>query len=572
MDATDVRQFFVAVLQSDSGLADLDTSSDSNFDDLVIKPHALFSQAIFDNIESYKNTISLGNLANLTTAQLTVIANLFNVIPNTTSTLALQITIYLNASNNTTLTILPSDTFRTASGITFNPIQTYIFIPNTLPTATVNGQTLYVAQITVVSNNATTQILPNSITNSSVNHPALVNILNLTSSPAPILPDTNAQIITKIQNGLFTRNLINRPSIFNALTTAFPNDIVSLYSVGYGDPEMQRDVVPAGQAWDFHVGGTIDTYTRTSLQPVTYTTTASLVSSGGGRWVYSFNMMRYLGFNTNSSATWLPQPSLLTGWTLNTGTNLPVLPLVYIDYASNTFSIGSCNQSNIVIDPITKDYEISVVSMNSNNLRYSVYEQLQITITLSADPGSSTPTVNLPYFTMSSLEDIQKYVSDPETIFQCADNVVKSFIPIEIRDFTIKYDQNYTINATVLTTTLCNLINSWNSPQHIRMSTLLSNIPAPVRIGEIGSDFLTNPILLNPYGNITTVPSQLNSTDYAKLPTYVEVVQHNIDGSINHFVTTDQICSIEQSQLSATRRTVAYFIQPENLHFVPSSW
>ena len=144
-----------------------------------------------------------------------------------------------------------------------------------------------------------------------------------------------------------------------------------------------------------------------------------------------------------------------------------------------------------------------------------------------------------------------------------------------IRDFTIKYDKNYSIDVPALTTLLCNVINSWNSPQHIRMSTLLSNVPAPVRIGEIGSDFPVNPTLLSPDSYITAIPSQLLISDptlYASLPTYVEVVQHNIDGTVNHFVTTDQICSVEQPELSVTRRTVAYFIQPENLHFVPTSW
>jgi hypothetical protein len=582
MDATDVRQFFVAVLQADPNLGDIDVSPDSNFDDLVIKPHMLFSQAIFNSIEAYKNTISLGNLESLTTAQLTAVAKYFGITPNTTSTLALQITIYLNASNNQTLLIQTTDSFRTFDGVVFNPIQSYVFIPSTLPTTIVNGQTLYVAQITVVSNNATSQITPNAITSYSINHPALVNVLNLAASPQPILADTNTQIIAKIQNGMFTRNLINRPSIFNGLVQAFPSDVVNIHSVGYGDPEMQRDIVPAGQAWSFHVGGTIDTYVRTSLQPMTYTTTANLISSGGGHWVYRFNMMRYLGFNTNSSASWLPEPAILTGWEIITGSNVPVLPLVYVDFASNTFSIGSLSKSRIVQNPTTKDYEVSIVSMNSNNFRYSIYEQLQVTITVDTYPGSDTPIVNLPYFTMASLEDIQKYISEPQTIFHCADNIVKSFIPIEIRDFTIKYDKNYTLDTAALTTTLCNIINSWNSPEHIRMSTLLSNVPAPVRIGEIGSDLPVNPSLLSADPQITAVPSKLlydgqqgdaNSLAiYNALPTYVEVVQHNIDGSVNHFITTDQICSLEQPALSATRRTVSYFIQPENVTFLPISW
>ena len=572
MDATDVRQFFVAVLQTDPSLADLDVSPDSNFDDLTIKPHMLFSQAIFNYIETERNTRSLGNLADMTTAQLTAVAKSFGITPNTTSTLSLQITIYLNASNNKILTILPTDSFRCSDGTVFNPIQTYVFIPNTLSTIIVNGQTLYVAQITAISNNATAQIIANSITSYSINHPALVNVVNLSASPTPKLADTNAQIITKIQNGLFTRNLINRPAIFNALTQNFPNQIVGIYSIGYGDNEMQRDIVPASQAWSFHVGGMIDTYVRTVLQQMVYTTTATLVSSGNGQWIYRFNMARYSGYGNNIPTSITPNPSYLTGWELVTGSNIPVLPLVYVDYASHSFSIGILDQTGIVVDPITQDYEIDIQSMNSKNLRYSIYEQLQIAITLNAYPGSDTPTVTLPYFTMSSIEDVQKYVNEPETVFQLADNVIKSFIPIEIRDFTIKYDKNYTLDIPTLTTLLCNIINSWTSPQHIRMSTLLSNVPAPVRIGEIGSDLPVNPSLLSADSQITFVPSLQSSGIQSNLPTYVEVVQHNIDGSINHFVTTDQICSIEQPQLSATRRTVAYFIQPENIHFVPTSW
>jgi hypothetical protein len=581
MDASDVRQFFVASLQNSQDLSDLDTSPDSNFDDLVIKPHMLFSQALFNYIADYKATISLGNLANMTMPQLTAIASRLLVTPNTGSTLSLQIAIFLNANNNTPLQVLQSDSFRTSDGTTFNPIQTYVFVPTNLPTVTINGQTLYVASITTVSQNASKQITANQITSWTINHPALVNVTNLGSSPAPVLADTNAQLITKMQNAGFTRNLINRPSIFNALTKAFPNNMISVYSVGYGDPEMQRDIVPAGQAWSFHVGGTIDVYVNTALQPCIITATGSRIAGN----IYRVILKRYKGYDVNATDNSNPHPGLLYGWELvelpdNSMpgiSTLPVLPFLYIDFTSRTLSITdnesqlSFNQGIIQTDSTTLDYKVNIVNLNSANLRFSIYEQIELDFYLSQDVGDS-PTFTIPYFTMNSLEDVQDYISEPQTIFHCADTLIKSFIPIEIRDFSIKYDKNYSVDVAGLTISLCNIINNWNSPEHIRMSTLLSNVPVPVRIGELGEDFPINADLITPDNYITAVPSQLDSDVYATLPTYVEVVQHNIDGSEYHFVTTDQICSIEKPQLSSTRRTVKYFIQPENLHFVPSSW
>ena len=219
----------------------------------------------------------------------------------------------------------------------------------------------------------------------------------------------------------------------------------------------------------------------------------------------------------------------------------------------------------------TSEYKVEVIPLNSQNLRFSIYEQIELRFYMTQDVGD-VATIILPYFTMDSLEAIQQHVQDPQTVFHCADLIVKSFIPVEIRDFTIKYDKKYSVDVAGLTTLFCNIINNWNSPEHIRLSTLLSNVPVPVRIGQIGEDFPTDTGLFSPDEYITTPPSQMSSDLYDKLPTYIEIIQHNIDNSVFHFVSTDQVGSIERPELSATRRTVKYFIQPENVHFIPSSW
>ena len=575
MDASDVRQFFIASLQTDPSLADLDVSQDSNFDDVVTKPHVMFSKTLFDEIENYKNTISLSNRSAMTPTQLDAVASKFFVQRRTSSTLALEVTIYLNTNNNKILQVLTTDAFRTSDSISFNPVQNYVFLPSSLPSIIVNGQTLYVATVTVVSNNATRQINANEITSYTINHPSLSNVVNLRASTPPVLAETNDQLNVKINNSLFTRNIVNRPSIFNALTQAFPNQLVSVYSVGYGDVEMQRDIVPVGQAWSFHVGGMIDVFVRSSLKPVTITATASRISGN----IYKIILKRYKGYDVEGVDSSEPHPGLLYGWEqvslpdldMPNISNLPELPLMYVDFVSGTFRVGTLGISALEQDTVTKEYKVEIVPLNSQNLRFSIYEQLEVRFYMTQDAGDN-PVVILPYFTMDAIEDIQHYVQDPQVVFHCADTVIKSYIPIEIRDLTIKYDKSYSLDISTLTTLLCNVINNWNSPEHIRMTTLLSNVPVPARIGEIGDDFSLTPGLLDPDGYITVPPSTLTPALQAKLPTYIEVIQHNIDGSVYHFVSTDQICSIEKPELSATRRTVKYFIQPENIHFIPSSW
>lgn len=82
-------------------------------------------------------------------------------------------------------------------------------------------------------------------------------------------PETNTEFISRAQNSISTRNLINRPSITSNIMDNF--SIVSeVYSVGMTDPEMVRDKVivtpptPATPIW-VHLGGRTDVYCRVPL-------------------------------------------------------------------------------------------------------------------------------------------------------------------------------------------------------------------------------------------------------------------------------------------------------------------
>ncbi len=84
-------------------------------------------------------------------------------------------------------------------------------------------------------------------------------------------PETVDEILARAPNAVSVRNLINDRSIPATLDENF-DGIESVLVVGMGDPEMQRDIIPAvAEHLRFHVGGMVDIYLRTALVETTFT-------------------------------------------------------------------------------------------------------------------------------------------------------------------------------------------------------------------------------------------------------------------------------------------------------------
>jgi hypothetical protein len=78
-------------------------------------------------------------------------------------------------------------------------------------------------------------------------------------------PETVDEILARAPTAVSVRNLINDRSIDATLNDNF-DGIESLLVVGFGDPEMQRDLVPGvAPHLRIHVGGMTDIYLRTAL-------------------------------------------------------------------------------------------------------------------------------------------------------------------------------------------------------------------------------------------------------------------------------------------------------------------
>lgn len=80
---------------------------------------------------------------------------------------------------------------------------------------------------------------------SIANLPAAIRISNLRRFTGGIERETNAQYVSRVQQGTSDKTLTTTPGIVAVLKDNFPQ-IRQLYEIGFGDPEMQRDVLRGG--------------------------------------------------------------------------------------------------------------------------------------------------------------------------------------------------------------------------------------------------------------------------------------------------------------------------------------
>jgi hypothetical protein len=308
-----------------------------------------------------------------------------------------------------------------------------------------------------------------------------------------------------------------------------------------------------------------DIYIRTPLTPVTATISATDIGNG-----YKFKIQRYKGYDWSATDNASPNPLSLTPWILlQTNDPLPITPVVLIDWTGTSISNTTITLDTngypkysikVLPDPLEKSY--------GKNYRYSPYENIEITIYTDLNPGGNQ-TVTLKYYTLSNIEEIQSFVNSSANRVLCANNLVKSFIPVEIKSLNITYDSRYTVNETQWKTTIANLINNWSLPEPIRLTTLLKDFPAPTRIDEIWYDSNANNL---PYTtDVNGIITGTNGSTGA-YPCYATMLLENIDGSHQYYLSTRQLYPLVSNGISTSYRTCRYFIDPTNISFIKGSW
>jgi len=572
MNGQDFIKYAINLLQNDplARFVDVDMSPSSAFYNMNILPFSLLAKPVFDLHDDMINSKSLDTL---TGAMLDDFSTMFFLPRQTKAYVTLEVKIYIPYTTSVLepLPVLTTDEFRTSQNILFYPIQDYIFAPATLNTAVLSdGNTYFVASILTASATAASQIPENSITSTTVVYQTTLKVNNVSKSSVPLSAQTDDQFKASLKNALVNRNGLSAASLITNLSNVFP--FASFQPIGYGDPEMQRDIAVAGQYWSGHFGGMTDIYTSAQLVSASYTVTANRNSTNDG---YIFRMQAYKGFDWNGLDQAYPLPQSVLPWTQITNSdgspnnNLPTLPVVVIDWEHSTidgvsgeFTKNSANDVEYTIivgpDPIELSY--------GKNFRYSQFENIQIEVKTTANYGSTTELV-LKYFTLPSIQAMQTYV-DQNRIMN-SNILIKSFIPIEVEQLEIIYDKSITVDTSAWATIIANIINTWTSNSPIAFSDLLNNFPAKYRTDEIYLDNSTSfPFTFDSNGNITGANS--SATSY---PCYAKIRMNNIDGSSQVYISTRQLAPrYTTSGLSSSFRTCRYFINPANIIFSPRSW
>lgn len=110
--------------------------------------------------------------------------------------------------------------------------------------------------------------------------------------------ETNAELLTQLQNGISAKSLSNRAGM-RALVASLPEfaSVTNQSIVGYGDPEMLRD---RHTIFPISYGGRVDWYVRgqSQLERTSLTTTAKLLSISGttSTWQLAIDRNTYPGF------------------------------------------------------------------------------------------------------------------------------------------------------------------------------------------------------------------------------------------------------------------------------------
>jgi hypothetical protein len=558
MDAQDFLKFAVNTLQADPSYQDKDMSTTSPLYNMTILPFAIMGKPVQDAVDNVFNQLKL---VNMTESQLDDFATMYFVVRRSNSLSSVDITIYFTLTPSVTdpVIVYSTDEFKTLNGEVFYPVQDYVFAYNTLP---LDSTAQYkIANITASSNTVQNQIQSDSIVSTSFVHPNFSHVANSGSSSIPVNSETNEEFIKDLQNSTSDRTLSTNPGILVNLKDAF-NYLTDIMPVGYGDPEMQRDIAVAAKSWSGHFSGNIDIYAKSDIAPCTFSTVANRVSDG-----YQFLMRKYKGYDWMATDSASPYPQSLTPWIQITGSALPALPVVSIDWDASSITNTTFSKATTGL----YDYTIEVMpdpesgSAYGKNYRYSIYEYLRITIKTATQVNASE-TITLKYDSMFGSEDIQSYLNANCDL--CTSTLLRSYIPVVITDLNISYKSGYAVDETTWATTLANIINTWNTNEPINLIALLAGFPAPLKINEIWkNEEATLPSALDAYGSITgtQTPSGMPSC-------YAAMLLDNIDGSRSYYLSTQQISPIVKTGLSASPRTCRYFIKASKIKFTKGSW
>jgi hypothetical protein len=246
--SVDVQEFILSRLQDEYPNADY-RSPGSALRDLFVSPLVMLLEPLRAEIDFLRKQRSVNDAATLTEEELdAILENVFALRKNGTYSLAV-VRMYFSVAR--AFSVDGSVIFSTAAGTEFLPQQPLNFLANQFN----RTGNLYYVDVPVRS------VLASAGSNVAIgeirfvrNIESVVRVTNLAPSTGGVTRETNDEFVVRAERAISERSLNTQRGVETNIRNTF-EDIVSVDVVGYGDPEMQRDILQGTSSVEVELPG-----------------------------------------------------------------------------------------------------------------------------------------------------------------------------------------------------------------------------------------------------------------------------------------------------------------------------
>jgi len=409
------EQFLVDWLQSEYSHLNLDPGTVLR--DVVVKLYATLEERTRERMLTHLRSNSLLEIRNnpdlADDAQVDRLLSNYNITRKPGGLASGKVRVFLSSSNTV---VLSNSTIVSIGGVSFRPISNFVasLNPGDSPTSkqivpATNNLFTFVIDVVAVDPGTEGNVRANT---SAAITPKVPNIVSARADEDFVGGgdrETNAQLISRLDEGISSKILENRTQIAAKIKKEFPQ-VVSVSSVGMADSPMVRDVSPGGS----NQGGKVDIYVRTARFPL----------------LRSIDVDAVLTDVATKKARIQVGPSVMSGAYTIEG----ILPRG----STNIGSMKILNESRGVSLP-TSGFVPSVKNLVESG--YSSFQTLTLDFVyegnvVNLSTGDTVP-VTLHYLQAPDISEIQNYVSSPMERNLGADHLVKAPVPglclVEVR-------------------------------------------------------------------------------------------------------------------------------------------
>lgn len=246
---TDIEEFLLTRLSQE--FPNISAQQGDAIVDLLVRPLQLLLESFKRELEIIRKGQSVQTIEGLRLEDAEDLASNFFVFRGGGARSSGTVRVYFSAPSFVNVVLTAK--FSTADGLSFFPVNNQFYRPETLLLQR-SGTFYYVDILVVAEEEGEEYNIPAGSISSVSGIDGAVRVANLFGFGGGTAQENATQLITRTRNSLTERTLNTRKGIRARLLQEFP-DIQNMEVVGFGDPEMERDVMTGAGGGDVLASG-----------------------------------------------------------------------------------------------------------------------------------------------------------------------------------------------------------------------------------------------------------------------------------------------------------------------------